>query len=186
MTSSATAGPAEPVFVGMTVDQALASARSRGLTVRIWRLPASVPAGTVMQQVSEDPVFLVVSTPPSGGPPNGAAPSGRAARPPRVRTRVPARRGRQRRARDVPRPHAVNVAAWDYFAASKPPMLALGRAATECAVARAYDDDQLTAPMNFTVFELASAYYGWSFGPAFTDQLAGSRPPAVGCAGAGG
>ena len=66
-------------------------------------------------------------------------------------------------------------------------MLALGRAATECAVGlRAYHDDQLTAPMNFTVFELASAYYGWSFGPAFTDQLAGSRPPAVGCAGAGG
>ena len=37
--------------------------------------------------------------------------------------------------------------------------------------------------MDFTVFELADAYYGWRFGPAFTDQLAGSGAHAGGCGG---
>ena len=79
---------------------------------------------------------------------------------------------------------AVNVAVWEYFAASSPPMLTLGRSATRCAVARAYDDEQLTASMNFTVFELANAYDGWRFGQAFTDQLVNSGASAGGCDGA--
>ena len=79
--------------------------------------------------------------------------------------------------------HGVNVATWEFFAASSPSMLALGRSASKCAVASAYDDDQLTAPMDFTVFELADAYYGWRFGPAFTDELASSGAHAGGCGG---
>ena len=42
-----------PQFAGLTVRQALQLARSRGVSVRIWRLPASVAAGTVMEQLSE-------------------------------------------------------------------------------------------------------------------------------------
>ena len=77
----------------------------------------------------------------------------------------------------------VDVATWDYFVASHPPLLALGRTATKCAVAGAYDDQQLTAPMNATVFTLAAVYYGWDFGPAFGHQLASSGASAGGCSG---
>ena len=77
----------------------------------------------------------------------------------------------------------MNAAVWKYFAASSPPMLTLGRSATRCAVAWAYDDEQLTAPMNFTVFELANTYNGWHFGPAFTDQLVSGGAAPGGCDG---
>jgi hypothetical protein len=179
--TAATAAPAEPLFVGMTVGQALELARSRGVSVRIWRLPASMPAGTVMQQVSEQPVFLVVSDGPPRDRravlPQAVGPPVHAECAPGFRLDADGNAGPATCQGD-----AVNVATWDFFAASKPPLLALGRAATECEVARAYDDDQLTAPMNFTVFELASAYYGWTFGSAFTDQLAGSGAQAAVCA----
>ncbi len=178
---AAAPGPAKPVFVGMTVNQALELARSRGVSVRIWRLPASMPAGTVMQQVSEQPVFLVVSDGPPRDRwavlPQAVGPPVHAECAPGFRLDADGNAGPATCQGD-----AVNVATWDFFAASKPPLLALGRAATECEIARVYDDDQLTAPMNFTVFELASAYYGWTFGSAFTDQLAGSGAQAAVCA----
>ena len=140
-----------------------------------------MPAGTVMQQVSEQPVFLVVSDGPPRDRravlPQAVGPPVHAECAPGFRLDADGNAGPATCQGD-----AVNVATWDFFAASKPPLLALGRAATECEVARVYDDDQLTAPMNFTVFELASAYYGWSFGSAFTDQLAGSGAQAAGCA----
>ena len=166
----------------MTVQQALQLARGRGVSVRIWRLPASAAAGTVMEQLSSRPVFLVVS---AGPPKNRRAVLPHAVGPPVGPECAPGFRldadgnaGPATCSDDE-----VNVATWEFFAASSPPMLALGRTASKCAVAAAYDDDQLTAPMNFTVFELANAYYGWRFGPAFTDQLASSGAHAGGCGG---
>ena len=180
--SAGVAGPRAPLFVGLTIGPALRLARSQGVPVRIWRVPARLPVGTVMQQVSDRPVFLVVSTGPlkrrrailaqAVGPPVQAecAPGfalhadGNAG---------PATCGGAQ----------VNVATWNYFAASHPPLLGLGRSATKCQVAAAYDDDQLTGPMNRTVFELARAYYGWRFGAAFGDQLERSGARAGGCPG---
>ena len=169
-------------FVGLTVQQAEQLARSEGVEVRIWRLPTDAPAGVVLQEISSRPAFLVVSA----GPPQHR----RAALPPAVSppVRPVCTPGFRLNADGNAAPAtcsggAVNAAVWEYFAASSPPMLKLGRSATRCAVARAYDDEQLTAPMNLTIFELANAYYGWRFGPAFTDQLVNSGAAADGCGG---
>ncbi len=62
--SAVTTNPQVPQFAGLTVQQALQLARTRGVSVRIWRLPASAAAGTVMEQLSNQPVFLVVSAGP--------------------------------------------------------------------------------------------------------------------------
>ena len=174
------AGPSQ--FVGLTVQQAEQLARNEGVQVRVWRLPTDATAGTVLQEISSRPAFLVVSA----GPPAHRGPALHPAPGPPVRPvctpgsdSAPTATPRRRRVRDG----AVNAAVWEYFAASNPPMLTLGRSATRCEVARAYDDEQLTGPMNFTVFELANAYNGWSFGPAFTDQLVNSGAAAGGCAG---
>jgi hypothetical protein len=167
-------------FVGLTVQQAEQLARSEGVQVRVWRLPADAPAGRVLQEISSRPAFLVVSA----GPPEhrGAAlhpalsPPVRPVCTPGFRLDADGDAGPATCAGG-----AVNAAVWAYFAASSPPMLTLGRTATRCEVARAYDDEQLTASMNFTVFELADAYYGWRFGPAFTDQLVSDGAKAGGC-----
>jgi hypothetical protein len=180
----ATAGPQEPLFVGMTVGQAVGEARSRGVSVRVWPVPASDPAGTVMQQVSEQPVFLVVSTGPLRQ--RDAVLPGAVGRPVQPECAPGFALDADGNAGPVTcHGDEVDVATWDYFAASHPPLLTLGRAATKCAVAGAYDDAQLTAAMNSTVFRLADAYYGWSFGPAFTDQLVSSGASAGGCGGGG-
>jgi len=175
-----TPNPNEPVFVSMTLRQATQLARSRGVSVRVWRVPASAPTGTVLQQVSDEPVFLVVS---DGLPKKPEAVLPQAVGPP-VHTECASGFALDADGNAAPATchgDEVNVATWDYFAASHPPLLALGRTAAKCEVARDYDDDQLTAPMNFTVFELAQAYYGWSFGPAFSDQLVSSGAQAGGC-----
>jgi hypothetical protein len=169
----------QPVLVGMSLAQALGVARRDGITVRLWRRPDSAPAGTVIQQLSYQPVFLVVSSGPlkdryavlpgAAVPPVGAEcaagfalqPDGNAG---------PATCGAGH----------VDVATWDYFAASTPPMLAVGRAATACEVARSYDD-QFTPAMNRTVYELAQAYYGWRFGPAFAASLGRPATRARAC-----
>ena len=56
------AGPSQ--FVGLTVQQAEQLARSEGVQVRVWRLPTDAPAGTVLQEISSRPAFLVVSSGP--------------------------------------------------------------------------------------------------------------------------
>jgi hypothetical protein len=170
-------------FVGLTVEQAEQVARSQGIAVRIWRVPASAPHDTVMEEVSSRPAFLVVS---DGPPKNRMAVLPHAVGPPVHPECAP---GFRLEADGNAGPatcsdSAVNVATWDYLAASVPPLLGLGRGATKCAVARAYHDDQLTGPMNYTVFQLARAYYGWRFDPAFVDQLVGSGGgAAAGCTG---
>jgi hypothetical protein len=151
--------------------------------VRVWRLPTDAPAGTVLQEISSRPAFLVVSS----GPPGHRGAALRPALSPPVRpVCTPGfRLDADGNAGPATCPGgAVNAAVLEYFAASSPPMLTLGRSATRCQVARAYDDEQLTASMNFTVFELASAYNGWRFGPAFTDQLVNAGASAGGCDGA--
>jgi hypothetical protein len=70
----------------------------------------------------------------------------------------------------------VNVATWDYFASTRPAMYSLGREATRCQVAEVYDNARLTLPMDFSVYEMSKAYYGWRFGDAFTDQLTVAGP----------
>ncbi len=180
--SAVTTSPQVPQFAGLTVQQALQLAHTRGVSVRIWQLPASAPAGTVMEQLSDQPVFLVVSAGPLR---HNRAVLAHAVGPPVFPECAP---GFRLDADGNAGPatcsgHEVNAATWDFFAASSPPMLGLGRTASRCGVAAAYDDDQLTASMNFTVFELANAYYGWRFGPAFTDQLASSGAHAGGCGG---
>jgi len=175
-----TSRPQEPVFVGMTLRQAAQLARSRGVSIRVWRVPASARRGTVLQQVSDKPVFLVVS---DGPPKKLEAVLPQAVGPP-VHTECASGFALDADGNAGPATchgDEVNVATWDYFAASHPPLLALGRAAAKCEVARDYNDDQLTAPMNFTVYELAKAYYGWSLGPAFADQLVSSGAQAGGC-----
>ena len=174
-------GPSQ--FVGLTVQQAEQLARSEGVQVRVWRLPADAPAGTVLQEISSRPAFLVVSA----GPPEHRGAALRPALSPPVRpVCTPGfHLDADGDAGPVTCPGgAVNAAVWEYFAASSPPMLTLGRSATRCEVARAYDDEQLTASMNFTVFELANEYNGWRFGPAFTDQLVSAGAAAGGCGGA--
>jgi hypothetical protein len=181
--ASDSTGTGSSQFVGLTVQQAEQLARNEGVQVRVWRLPTDAPAGTVLQEISSRPAFLVVSA----GPPahRGAALHPALGPPVRPVCTPGFRLDADGDAGPATCPDgAVNAAVWEYFAASSPPMLTLGRSATRCAVARAYDDEQLTAPMNFTVFELANAYNGWSFGPAFTDQLVNSGAAAGGCAGA--
>lgn len=75
----------------------------------------------------------------------------------------------------------VNVATWNYFAPYRPPMYSLGRNATRCQVAAVYDEGHLDAAWNFSVYEMAKAYYGWHFGPAFTDQLVNAGSYADNC-----
>ncbi len=180
--SAVTTIPQVPQFAGLPVKQALQLARTRGVSVRIWRLPASAAAGTVIEQLSNQPVFLVVSEGPLKDRrtvlPHAVGPPVLPECAPGFRLDADGNAGPA-----TCSGHEVNVATWEFFAASSPPMLALGRTASKCAVAAAYDDDQLTAPMNFTVFELANAYYGWRFGPAFSDQLASSGAHAGGCGG---
>ena len=177
------AGSRPSQFVGLTEQQAEQLARSEGVQVRLWRLPTDAPVGTVLEEISSRPVFLVVSA----GPPEHRGAALLPARMPPVRpVCTPGfRLDADGDAGPATCPGgAVNAAVWEYFAASSPPMLTLGRSATRCAVARAYDDEQLTASMNFTVFELANAYDGWHFGQAFTDQLVNSGASAGGCNGA--
>jgi hypothetical protein len=175
-------GAVSSQFVGLTVQQAERLARSEGVQVRVWRLPTDAPAGTVLQEISSRPAFLVVSA----GPPEHRGAALRPALSPPVRPVCTP--GFQLEIDGDAGPAtcsggAVNAAVWEYFAASSPPMLTLGRSATRCQVARAYDDEQLTASMNFTVFELANAYNGWRFGPSFTDQLVSGGATASGCGG---
>ena len=175
-------GPGPSQFVGLTVQQAEQLARSEGVQVRAWRLPTDAPAGTVLQEISSRPAYLVVS---AGPPEHREATLHPALGPPVRPVCTPGfRLDADGDAGPATCPGgSVNAAVWEYFAASSPPMLTLGRSATRCAVARAYDDEQLTTSMNFTVFELANAYYGWHFGPAFTDQLVSGDAAARGCDG---
>jgi hypothetical protein len=136
-----------------------------------------------MEEVSSRPAFLVVS---DGPPKNRWAVLPHAVGPPVQPECAPGfRLEADGNAGPATCPTAeVNAATWEFFAESDPPMLGLGRGATKCAIARAYHDDQLTGPMNFTVFELARTYYGWRLDPAFVDQLAGSGGSVPGgCAG---
>jgi len=165
-----TGGQTKSVFVGMSVDQASKYARSHGVAIEYWRVPTTAPSGTVLEQLSENPVYLVVS---SGPPRNLWADLPLALGPPVHLECVP---GFELSADGNAGPATcaggrVNVAVWDYVAASRPPMLALGRSASECEAARDYDDEQFTAQMNATVFALADAYYGWTFGSRLTDEL---------------
>jgi hypothetical protein len=75
----------------------------------------------------------------------------------------------------------VNVATWDYFAARHPAMYSLGRNATRCQVAGAYLSRHLDLTWDYSVYEMANAYYGWRFGQQFTDQLVNAGPYADGC-----
>lgn len=179
VTSGGTGSRQELSLVGMSVGQAVRVAHSHGITVELWRVPASSPVGTVIQQVNYEPAYLVVS---SGRPKDRWAVLSEAAGPPVHAECAP---GFELETDGNAGPATcggghVNVAAWDYFAASRPPMLALGRAATRCDVARSYDD-QLTAPMNRTVYELAHAYYGWRFGSELAEELGRSGAHADGC-----
>ncbi len=174
-------GARESEFVGLTLEQATQLAHARGVDIRVWRVPAGAPAGTVMEEVSSHPAFLIVS---DGSPAHRHAALPGAVGPPVHAVCAPGfRLDADGNAGPATCPGGeVNAATWEFFAASHPPLLSLGRTASRCAVARAYDDEQLTAAMNFTVFELANAYYGWHFGPGFTDQLAGSGGQVAGCA----
>jgi hypothetical protein len=167
-------------FVGLTLPQARQLAHAKGIDIRIWRVPTDTPAGTVMEEVSSHPAFLIVS---DGPPADRHAVLPDAKGPPVHAVCTPGfQLGADGNAGPATCPGGqVNAATWEFFAASHPPMLGLGRAASRCAVAQAYDDEQLTAAMNFTVFELANAYYGWQFGPGFTDELAGSGGAGTGC-----
>jgi hypothetical protein len=178
--AAASPGGSPSQFVGLTVQQAEQLARSEGVRVRVWRLPTDAPAGTVLQEISSRPAFLVVS---AGPPEHRGAALRPAPTPPVHPVCTPGfRLGADGDAGPATCPGgAVNAAVWAYFAASSPPMLTLGRSATRCEVARAYNDEQLTGSMNFTVFELANAYNGWRFGQAFTDQLVSAGAAAGGC-----
>jgi hypothetical protein len=180
--AAAAAAAPQSEFVGLTVEQARQLAHAQGIDVRIWRVPADTRAGTVMEEVSSRPAFLIVS----GGPPaHREAVLPGAVGPPVHPVCTPGfRLEADGNAGPATCPGGqVNAAVWEFFAASHPPMLGLGRAASRCVVAGAYHDEQLTAAMNFTVYELAEAYYGWHFGSGFTDQLAGSGSGAgvTGC-----
>lgn len=163
----------EPVMVGMSLTQAAKVAAQHGLTFRTWSLPSSAPAGTVIEQLSYQPIYLVVST----GPLQDRFAVLQGATVPPVHAECastftleangsagPATCGRSQ----------VNVPTWDYFAASSPPMLGLGQQATACALAQAYDTD-LTPAMNATVYVLAKTYYGWRFGPGVAADLGSAR-----------
>jgi hypothetical protein len=178
--ADAASGARQSEFVGLTLQQARQLAHAQGVDVRIWRVPAGTPAGTVMEEVSSHPAFLIVS---SGPPANRHAVLPGAMGPPVHAVCAPGfRLAADGNAGPATCPGGeVNAATWEFFAASHPPMLSLGRDASRCDVARAYDDEQLTAAMNFTVFQLANAYYGWDFGSGFTDELVGSGGVVAGC-----
>jgi hypothetical protein len=60
--------------------------------------------------------------------------------------------------------HAIIVAAWEYFAAIDPHVMALGPAATLGAVQSAISadlDGRSTNVIEFSGYQLATAYYGW-------------------------
>ncbi len=48
-------------------------------------------------------------------------------------------------------------------------------------MAAVYDNDLLTLPIDNSVYEMAKAYYGWTFGQQFTDPLVNAGPYADNC-----
>jgi hypothetical protein len=61
---------------------------------------------------------------------------------------------------------AINVLAWNYFATIDPPLLGLGRDASEQRVESQLcaDLDHSTVPIERSAYTLARVYYGWKFG----------------------
>jgi hypothetical protein len=60
---------------------------------------------------------------------------------------------------------AVNRLAWEYIVEeADPKTFTLGPNATPEQVAAALCDDLITYPIAGMIYEIASAYYGWSFG----------------------
>jgi hypothetical protein len=171
-----------PLLVGMSLKSAVAIADHHHIKLDVLRVVENSPKGTVTQEPSglPGPILLVVSEgaqsdlravlPGAKGPPvheecdpsfvvdvdgNGSP--------------------------DTCDGDRANVATWDYFARRHPPMMLLGRKTTKCQVAAAYDDDHLNLPWNYSVYEMAKAYYGWSFGRKFTGQLVNAGPYADNC-----
>jgi hypothetical protein len=75
---------------------------------------------------------------------------------------------------------ALNVLAWKFYAAISPRVLSAGTAATDRSVRAAMCADWIgghaTAPEERSAYELAAAYYGWSFDTDPTDlRFSGCR-----------
>jgi hypothetical protein len=67
----------------------------------------------------------------------------------------------------------LNVLAWKYFAADHPRVMSLGPNASPQDVEHAIcaDMSKSTGPIETSTYQLAAAYYGWSFGVVPTDVL---------------
>jgi hypothetical protein len=171
---------AQPLLVGLSLDRALAVARDDDMRVVVLKYPARSPRGTVIEQLSYRPTFLVVSS----GPPRNLHAALPGADGPPVSIECVSRFELDADGNAGPATCGgghVNVAVWDYFARSDPPMLGLGRTASACEVVGDYDP-QLSVAMNYTVYELAAAYYGWPFRPLVGRSLVTSGAKGHGCA----
>lgn len=172
-----------PLLVGMPLSDAVDFVKDQGIKLNVLRVFEDAPKGLVTQEPRglPGPLVLVVSK----GPPAS------------LRAVLPGAHGPPVAEECAPRfvidednngspatcgdGDSVNVAVWDYFASSRPPMYSLGRRATRCQVAAVYDFDRLNLPMDTSVYDMAKAYYGWKFGPQFIVQLANAGPYADNC-----
>ena len=171
-----------PLLVGMSLKSAVAIANHHHIKLDVLRVVENSPKGTVTQEPSglPGPIELVVS---EGAQANLWAVLPGAKGPPVHEECDPSfvvdvdGNGSP----DTCGGDAVNVATWDYFSPRHPPMYSLGRNATRCQIAAVYDDDHLTFPMDYSVYQMAKAYYGWTFGRQFTDQLVNAGAYADNC-----
>jgi hypothetical protein len=172
-----------PLLVGMPLSRVVGFATHHHIKLNILRVFESSPKGIVTEEPRGLPgaILLVVSK----GPPANlwAVLPGAKGRP--VRRECAPSFGIDFDSNASPTTcgdgDRVDVAAWDYFASSRPPMFSLGREAKRCQVAEVYNNAHLTLPMDFSVYEMAKAYYGWKFGDAFTDQLTVAGPYTDNC-----
>jgi hypothetical protein len=175
-------GQKSPLLVGMPLRRAHSIATHHHITLDVLRVFEAAPKGTVTQEARglPGPLLLVVS---KGQPANLWAVLPRATGPPVNEECAPRFLVDEdgNGSPDICGGDRVNVATWDYFAGRQPPMMSLGRTATKCQVAADYDDDHLNLTWNDSVYEMAKAYYGWTFGKAFTVQLVNAGPYADNC-----
>jgi hypothetical protein len=171
-----------PLLVGMPLSRAVSFAKHHRIRLDVLRVFEEAPQSTITEEPwgLPGPVLLVVSK----GPPASLWAVLPGAKGPPVHKECAPGFGVDEDGNGSPATcdrNRVNVATWDYFAPRHPPVYSLGRDVTRCEVAAVYDDDHLNQTWNYTVYVMAKAYYGWTFGQEFTDQLVNAGPYADNC-----
>jgi hypothetical protein len=71
----------------------------------------------------------------------------------------------------------LNVEAWDFYAALRPPTMRLRRNLSACQVAAHIPGARMSTPEDISAFKLANIYYGWHVPIGLVDHVLDVGPP---------